>query len=256
METRSEDRKLLLKGIILVLFLSFVMVVSLYGPQPLGVPPPLWEELERVESVSDFHSRKERIARFLGSFGPYSAAIYVLLQALQVLASPIPGDLVGLLGGYAFGANFGFFLSMLGLVLGSWMAFELANIFGRPFVERWVKKEVLEKFDYVTTGAGLFVCFVLFLIPYGPKDYLCYLLGLGRMKVGTFLLIVTLGRMPGAYLLAFQGASVRNQEYGIAIAVALAVGAFLFLFFAFRRRIYEWVKARSRSVSATGGSPS
>lgn len=255
MESRSQDRKLLLKGIILVLFVAFVMMVSWYGPQPLGVAPPLWEELEGVESVTDFHSRKEQIARFLGSFGPYSAAIYVLLQALQVLASPVPGDLMGLLGGYAFGVNFGFFLSMLGLVLGSWVAFELASIFGRPFVERWVKKEVLEKFDYVTTGAGQLLCFVLFLIPYSPKDYLCYLLGLGRMKVGSFLLIVTLGRMPGAYLLAFQGASVRNEEYRIALAVALAVGAFLFLFLAFRRRIYGWIKARSRSVSASSDSP-
>jgi len=74
----------------------------------------------------------------------------MLLQALQVVVSPIPGELTGVVGGYVYGVKFGFVASTLGLTLGSWVAFELASIFGRPLVEKFVAKKVLEKFHFLT----------------------------------------------------------------------------------------------------------
>ena len=67
----------------------------------------------------------------------------MLLQILQVVAAPFPGELTGVAGGYVYGETMGFVLSMVGLTIGSWVAFELASILGRPFVERFVSQEVL-----------------------------------------------------------------------------------------------------------------
>jgi len=195
-----------------------------------------------LEDVGKVYSSKQRLRRFLGSYGPYSAAIFTLLQALQVVIAPIPGELTGVVGGYLYGNAFGFLLSTLGLTLGSWVAFELANGLGRPFVERLVKKAIIAKFNFVTTNVGVTTCFLLFLLPGFPKDYLCYVLGLSRMELGTFLIISTLGRMPGTYLLTLQGASIRSLEYSIAVIVAVISVVMIFFGYVYRDNLFNWIR--------------
>ena len=63
-----------------------------------------------------------------------------------MVAAPIPGELTGVAGGYLYGEKVGLVLSTIGLTIGSWIAFELASILGRPFVERFVSQDVLHKF--------------------------------------------------------------------------------------------------------------
>src|SRR3989338_2058327 len=112
-------RRLILKGTILAIVVALIFLRSRYGPQPLGVLEPLWDGLEEAPPT------KARVARFLTSLGPYSSAAFILLQGLQVIASPIPGEIVGMVGGYVYGKVFGFILSTVGLTLGSWIAYEI-----------------------------------------------------------------------------------------------------------------------------------
>lgn len=231
-------QRLAVRGAILLILVALIFLFSRYGPQPLAVLEPLWDGLEESPS------RKARIARFLTSLGPYSSAVFVLLQAFQVVASPIPGEIAGVVGGYVYGRIFGFVLSTLGLTLGSWIAFEVAHIFGRPFVERFVRKEVLNKFDFVTTNTGTMVCFLLFVLPGFPKDYLCYLLGLSRMNLNTFVVVSTIGRMPGTYFLTIQGASLRSQEYVTAVIFAAISAIIILLAYLYRAPLFHWLKGK------------
>lgn len=241
----TPKRKLLIRGAILALLVALIFIFSRYGPQPFGVLGPLWEEWDDLE---EFYSKREKMRRFLVSFGPYSSAVFVMLQAIQVVAAPIPGELTGVVGGYAYGKSFGFLLSTLGLTLGSWVAFELASILGRPFVEKFVKQEILEKFNFLTTNTGATICFLLFILPGFPKDYLCYLLGLSWMKLGAFLIVSTVGRLPGTYLLSLQGASIRNHEYSTAVVYAVISAVILFFAYLYRGRLFHWVKKRGGSI--------
>jgi uncharacterized membrane protein YdjX (TVP38/TMEM64 family) len=237
----SQKRRLLIRGAIFVLLVVLIFVLSKYGPQPFTVLSPLWEELEDLQASQ---ARKERITMFLASFGPYSSAIFVLLQALQVVISPIPGELTGVVGGYVYGPRYGFILSTLGLTLGSWVAFELSSILGRPFVEKILKKDRLEKFDFLTTNTGATIAFLLFLIPGFPKDILCYILGLSRMRLSTFLIVSIVGRIPGTYLLTIQGASVRNQDYWTTGILAVVSAALLFAAYIYRAPLFHWIKSK------------
>ncbi len=234
----TKQQKILIKGTIFALLVALIFLLSRYGPQPFSVLGPLGE------NVGKFYTRRTRLARFLRSLGPYSSAVFILLQALQVVISPIPGELTGVVGGYVYGVTFGFLFSTLGLTLGSWAAFELASIFGRPLVEKFVKENVLEKFNFLATSAGATICFLLFIIPGFPKDYLCYVLGLTGMKLSTFLIISTLGRMPGTYLLTVQGASIRSQEYYTAAVLMVISAAILFFAYLHRTRLLHWIKGQ------------
>lgn len=183
--------------------------------------------------VIQFFISKKRLLNFLDSLGPWSVVAFVLLQATQVVAAPIPGEVTGLLGGYLFGSASGVLLSTLGLTLGSYVAFILARIFGRPLVLRLLPKSTIERFDYLFHHKGAFLIFLLFLIPGFPKDWLCYILGLGRLTATEFLVIGGTGRLFGTLLLTLGGSYLRHREYwkfyilaGIAISVVIIALAY------------------------------
>lgn len=203
---------------------------------------------------------KDRILKFLKSLGSFSFIGFILLQALQVVVSPIPGEVTGLLGGYLYGPFFGVIISTAGLTIGSYIAFALSRAFGRPFVERFVDKNIIDRFDYLLHHKAAFLVFLLFLIPGFPKDYLCYILGLGRLTTMEFLVIGGVGRLFGTILLTLGGNYIKHHQYGrfsvlagIAIVVILIALAYRDkLERLFRRwHIYQYYK-RKRQKAGKG----
>jgi len=153
------------------------------------------------------------MTQFLNSLGPLSFIGFIVMQASQVVISPIPGEVTGFIGGFLYGKFLGIILSTVGLTFGSWIAFSLSRYFGRPFVEKFVRKETMDRYDYLLHHKGAFLVFLLFLIPGFPKDYLCYILGLGHLGTKEFLLISTVGRFLGTALLTLGGDYIRHQQY-------------------------------------------
>lgn len=237
----NQRQQLAIRGLIFIVLVSLLFTFSRYIPQPLSALAPAGDEWDDFEGI---YSNKDKLGEFLESLGPYSPAVFVLFQMLQVIAAPFPGELTGVAGGFVYGEKIGFLLSTLGLTLGSWVAFELASILGRPFVERFVRSDVLHRFDFLTTNTGAAICFLLFLFPGLPKDFFCYLLGLSRMRLRTFLIVSIIGRIPGTYLLTIQGATIRNQQYLAAAIFGAVAAAILLVAYLYRGRIYDWIKHR------------
>lgn len=202
-----------------------------------------------------FYSSRRQIKNLLTSVGPYAPPVFILLQALQVVFAPIPGEATGFLGGYVFGTWLGFLYSTIGLTLGSAAAFGLGRWLGVPLVRRLVSTEVYHKFDFVARTGGELVAFLLFLIPGFPKDFLCFLLGVSPMPFGMYLVISTFGRMPGTWLLSIQGAKVRGAHY-LEFVIFLTLAALAALAaYNYRDRIYEWLHRRSGRAGAGDEQP-
>lgn len=184
-----------------------------------------------------FFLDKEKMQTLLDSLGPLSFIGFILLQSAQVVAAPIPGEVTGLLGGFLYGPFLGVLLSTIGLTIGSYIAFALARAFGRPFVERFVDKNTMKRFDYLLHHKGAFLVFLLFLIPGFPKDYLCYILGLGHLTTAEFLVIGGTGRLFGTILLTLGGDYIRHHQYGrfsILVGIAIIV---VFITMAYRDKL-------------------
>jgi uncharacterized membrane protein YdjX (TVP38/TMEM64 family) len=187
----------------------------------------LWIQAHRFyETLYD----RQQLKRTIRSFGPYSPIAYILSQFLQVVIAPIPGGAVEFMGGYIFGAKAGFWYSIIGLFLGSWFAFGLARIFEKLAVEKFVPAETIKKFDYLVGHEGVIISFLLFLIPGFPKDALCYVLGLTPMHMGIFLIISTIGRIPGTLMACLQGAKAFDRQY-VTFFILLAISGLVILFF-------------------------
>jgi uncharacterized membrane protein YdjX (TVP38/TMEM64 family) len=160
-----------------------------------------------------FFMNREKMQTFLESLGPVSFLGFIVLQTLQVVAAPVPGEVTGIIGGYLYGPALGIFLSTIGLTIGSLIAFSLSKTFGRPFVDKFINKKTMDKYDYLLHHKGAFLVFLLFLIPGMPKDLLCYILGLGHLTTKEFFLISTVGRFGGTVLLTLGGSYLRYHQY-------------------------------------------
>jgi uncharacterized membrane protein YdjX (TVP38/TMEM64 family) len=204
----------------------------------------------KYRDLARFYSSKREVKQFLARFGPYAPLAFIILQALQVVVAPIPGEATGFLGGMLFGTWLSFIYSTIGLTLGSALAFGLGRWLGLPLVRRLVSGEVYHKFDFLArTGAEL-VTLIFFLIPGFPKDYLCFILGVSPLPFRTFLVLTTFGRMPGTWLLSIQGAKVGSGYY-VEFVVFLTVAAVAaFLAYIFRDAVFEWLRRRHEPEAA------
>lgn len=194
-----------------------------------------------VRHYYDVLTDKELIKRFLKAAGPLAPVIFIVVQTLQVVFAPIPGEATGFIGGYLFGVPLGMLYSTIGLTLGSTLAFLLGRWLEAHFVARVVKPETLKRFDFLMERQGALVAFFLFVIPGFPKDYLCFILGLSLMPLKLFLLLSTVGRLPGTLMLTLQGAKVYEGDYlfsAILIGLCLLLGGILYYY---RERLYAWL---------------
>ena len=197
-----------------------------------------------VARMLHFFSNRERLKEFIDSFGWSAPLVFIGLQALQVVAAPVPGELTGFLGGYLFGMAPGLAYSTIGLTLGSLLAFLISRRLGMPFVSRFVGQETLQKFDHLMRRQGALFSFIIFIIPGTPKDYFCFLLGLSPMNIVTFLVVSTLGRFPSTLFLTMQGQAVKSEDYRVfflALGVALII---IVLAMIYRGQIDRWLKAK------------
>jgi uncharacterized membrane protein YdjX (TVP38/TMEM64 family) len=174
-----------------------------------------------------FFEDRHKLLNFIKSY-PYDEFVFIVLQIIQVVAAPIPGELTGIIGGYLYGPFWGTVYSTIGLTIGSWIAFMLARFFGEPLLENVIKKEVFDKFEHFMEHKGLLVSFLLFLIPGFPKDYLCYIMGVSLIPTGTFILISTAGRIFGTIMLSIMGAFASNGQYTF-LMVILILGIVIFI---------------------------
>ena len=205
----SSNRLLALKAVALIALISLSVYLFLHHDLYL------------------FFTSKRKIIEFIKE-SPFDEIVFIFLQIVQVVAAPVPGELTGFIGGYLYGPVLGTIYSTIGLTLGSWLAFVLAHFFGMPLLEKIIKPAVVEKFDHFMEHQGILVSFFLFLIPGFPKDYLCYIMGVSRMPVGTFLIISAAGRLLGTIMLTLTGNSARNGQYFL-LGCFVVVGIIIFV---------------------------
>lgn len=204
------------KTVLLLLLLGAVIAGIAYGLYASG--------------LFDLFVNKRHLLAYIKEHRTYAALIFIGLQATQVVAAPVPGELTGFVGGIFFGTFWGVAYSTVGLTIGSWVAFMLARLLGRPLVERMVSAETVQRYDYIMKHKGLWLAFLMFLIPGFPKDFLCYLLGLGHMRQRDFILVSASGRLLGTVLLTIGGTYFRDERYGaLFTVVGLSLAIILFV---------------------------
>jgi uncharacterized membrane protein YdjX (TVP38/TMEM64 family) len=193
--------------------------------------------------MAEYFTNRRLLTHFITEHRTNAVFIFIGLQILQVVAAPVPGEVTGFVGGMIFGTFGGIVYSTIGLTVGSWIAFVLARMAGRPLVEKIVDPATIGQYDYVMKHKGLFLAFFMFLIPGFPKDILCYLLGLGHMRHREFLMVSTSGRLLGTVLLTLGGSYLRDERYGAFFTVLGVSIAAVLLALTYRETIERWFRS-------------
>lgn len=132
---------------------------------------------------------------WINSFGAWAPFAYIALFALQILIAPMPGQFMGVMGGYVFGFFLGSLYSITGLTIGAGLAIVLARRYGRPLLERFFGREQLKLWErklYMRSPVNWGLLFV-FPVP----DLVFYLAGLSSIPLVRLIPAIIAGRSLG-----------------------------------------------------------
>ncbi|HRS42752.1 MAG TPA: VTT domain-containing protein [Candidatus Diapherotrites archaeon] len=180
---------------------------------------------------SAFFSNQEAIREYVSSFGSLAPVVFILLQILQVVITPISHYVVSIAGGYIFGLWLGALYNFIGRVIGTIIAFYIARYIGKKIVEKVVKKKTQEKYNYLFEK-GKVLLFLAYFLPLFPDDEISYLAGLSNLSAKLFIPLIILGHVSGSLSLAYIGSgikSVTDPLFLILSAITL-IGGILFIF--------------------------
>ena len=206
------------------------LAVLTYWLNPF-LPVTYRQLLDHVQQ-GDWAGSRANVVDLFGAYGDKGPYVFVVVQILQVLLAPIPGQVMGLLGGALFGFWGGLPLTMLGLTLGSAIAMGSSRVFGDTVVRKLVPPAVLGRLDNLMSADGVWGFFVIFLLPTLPDDAVCFMAGLTRLPLHRLLLVCVLGRLPGMAALTYIGAGVgggpayANLFLGVTTLIAVVLWLF------------------------------
>jgi len=170
---------------------------------------------------SSFFTNQERVRDFVRNFGFWAPFIFITIQILQVVLTPINHYAIGVAGGFIFGTWLGFLYNYIGRIIGHTIAFFLSRAIGRPLIEKLVKPETLSKYDKFWNKGGSFVLFLIYYLPLFPDDEISYIVGTSKMKIVPFMAANILGQIGGSLALAYLGAGVQinTVTFGIVFLI-------------------------------------
>lgn len=164
-----------------------------------------------------FDSRELRL--WIDQFGVLAPVVFTLIQTVQVVVAPIPGQVVAFVAGYLFGPVAGTVYSLVGVLLGSAIAFTLSKRYGREFVEDTLSEDVVDRFDGFVGKVGFPGLLAFVVVPGLPDDAICFLAGLTQWRLRTFMVAITIGRLPAYVLTVYAGGQLASGRFAGAMAL-------------------------------------
>ncbi len=162
------------------------------------------------------------IKSMLISYKKCGVLAFFLLQIVQVVAFFVPGEIIQIAGGYIYGVFLGTLFSIIGITLGSIIIYYLANVIGKDFVDKLIRKKKLQFVEKALNQNRIsYTIFFMYLIPGVPKDILGYICGMLNVDFKKYIIYSTLGRIPGILMSAYFGAKLYTGDKNLLVILAV-----------------------------------
>ena len=151
----------------------------------------------------------------------YILGVFVMLFMfiIQVILALIPGGLLEVACGYAFGSVAGGIIAVTGIMTGSALTIFFVRKFGRRFAELFYSKEKLDSISILKDKKKRnILVFLVFLIPGTPKDLLTFLVGLTDRSLPMYLLLTGIARTPAILVSTMGGDALGLENYWVSLA--------------------------------------
>lgn len=152
------------------------------------------------------------LVAWIQSVGVSGVIVYVLTYIIATLLL-LPGSILTLGAGFAYGPIWGTLLVSPVSVLASVLSF----LFGRSIARNWVSHKIkhdprFSRIDHAIAYNGFKIVFLLRLSPVIPYNILNYALGLTQVRLHDYVAASFLGMLPGTMLYVYLGSLVTNAS--------------------------------------------
>ncbi len=235
MRNRILNRKWIIGALILIVFGAGYLLF-----------PGLYETVWGM--VTGFFRNPERFRNTVLEMGAGGYLFIIAIQIIQIVLFPLPGQVSTILAG-VFGTSWGLIpgilITMAGLTAGSVLAFLIGRYFFRDWVARKLEgKKAWQTFSKLSSGKGLWIIGLIYIVPGLPNDFMCYILGLSKAPLSKFILVTTVCRVPNVIITFLLGYFAGFSRWWLVALIGTAV--FIITLFAYlkRSRIEEWIQSR------------
>ena len=173
-------------------FLKIAIIVAI-------VVGSIWLLIEHWNWVSDPATVKAEVIKW-GAWGP---VIYMLLYAVGP-SFLVPGAVMTIAGGLAFGTKWGSVYSLIGGDVGAVVAFAAGRFLGKSFVEQIVGERFHAMLQRIAKH-GFQIILYLRMVPVIPYNALNLLAGASPITFYDYFWATMIGMIPGTILYAFLG---------------------------------------------------
>lgn len=156
---------------------------------------------------------------YINSFGMWGPLISTLLMIFQSLLAPLPAFVLTFANAYLYGWYWGAALSWSSAMLGALLCFYIARGIGRPFAEKLITKNALDKMDHFFAEYGDYTIVVLRLLPFVSFDEVSYGAGFTDIRVNKFLIATGIGQLPATIVYSFVGGSLGGSKLMLFMAL-------------------------------------
>lgn len=168
----------------------------------------------------------EAFIMLVGKGGIKSHLIFLCIQLTQIIFAFIPGEVIEVGAGYAFGAFEGTVLCLIGTAIATIIIFGITRLLGRKFTEIMIDSRDLKRLKFLQNEKKLTLLFaLLYFIPGTPKDLITYFAGVTKIKFGTFLIISVFCRIPSILTSTMAGSALGAENYKQSILIFAITGA-------------------------------
>lgn len=189
----------------------------------------------------DFSS--DEVEGVIRSWGMWGVLASIGLMVLHSFV-PFPAEIVAIANGMIYGPLWGVVITWTGAMLGAWLAFGLARMLGRPFVERMIARSRWQALDDWAAAQGGRAVLLARFFPVIAFNLVNYAAGLSRISWWTFSWATGIGILPLTVLMVVLGDQVHVVPWWVWLALVVAsVGIWIL----FRRRLFVCGMDQKRS---------
>ena len=207
---------------------AVVLRVCLFGILLVGVAVMTGALYLGVYHGFSLQAIKETILSW-GAWGVLASIGLMILHSFV----PFPAEFLAIANGMFFGPFWGTVITWIGAMLGAVLAFGVARVLGRPFVETMVARKNWHILDEWTATSGWQVLLLSRFIPVIAFNLINYAAGLTRISWWTFVWATGIGILPLTTLMVVMGDYMEAMAWEMCIL--LGAGGLL-LWFVFRRK--------------------
>jgi uncharacterized membrane protein YdjX (TVP38/TMEM64 family) len=159
----------------------------------------IWLLVEHSQWFTDPALVKSQVVQW-GAWGPI---VYMLLYAVGP-SFLVPGAVMTIAGGLAFGTAWGSVYSLIGGDIGAVVAFAAGRFLGKSFVERIVGERFQSMMRRIAKHGFQIILYLRF-VPVIPYNALNLLAGASPITFNDYFWATMIGMIPGTILYAFLG---------------------------------------------------